>query len=54
MLGRAVYIFRIANGQSVREVIRSVEAAAVRAAVQPLYTYRLTQDQNNPNPGLSE
>jgi hypothetical protein len=54
MLGRTVYIFRIANGQSVREVIRRVEAAGLGVAVQPLYTYRLTQDQNDPNSGLGD
>ena len=31
MLGRTVYTFRIANGQSVREVIRHVEAAGLPA-----------------------
>jgi hypothetical protein len=54
MLGRTVYIFRIANGQSVREMISRVEAAGLGAAVQPLYTYSLTQDQNNPYPGLGD
>jgi len=49
MLGRTVYTFRIANGRSVREVIRLVEAARLNAAVQPHYTYGLTQDQNDPN-----
>jgi hypothetical protein len=46
MLGRTVYTFRITNGQSVREVISAVEAARLNAAVQPNYTYGLTQDQN--------
>ena len=54
MLGRTVYTFRIANGQSVREVIRRVEAAGLNVAVQPNYTYRLTQDQNNPNADLGD
>ncbi|MHB8817035.1 MAG: IPT/TIG domain-containing protein, partial [Steroidobacteraceae bacterium] len=49
MLGRSVYTFRITNGQSVRQVIRAVGAARVNAAVQPNYTYGLTQDQNDPN-----
>jgi hypothetical protein len=48
MLGRTVYTFRIPNGQSVREVIRLVEAAGLNLAVQPKYAYRLTQDRNNP------
>ena len=51
-LGRPVYTFRIAYGQSVREVIRRVEAAGLPVAVQPKYTYRLTQDHNNPNADL--
>jgi hypothetical protein len=55
-LGRAVYTFRITNAQSVREVIRAVEAARANGAtpnvaVQPRYTYGLSQDQNNPNAG---
>jgi subtilisin family serine protease len=50
MLGRTVYTFRIANGRSVREVIRQIEASGLNAAVQPNYTFALTQDQNNPNP----
>ncbi len=45
MLGRSVYEFRITNGRSVREVIRAVHSA--RVAVQPNYTYGLTQDQND-------
>ena len=36
-LGRPVYTLRIANGQSVREVIRRVEAAGLPVAVQPKY-----------------
>ena len=47
MLGRAVYTFRIANGQSVREVIHRIEAAGLPVAVQPKYAYRLTQDNNS-------
>ena len=54
MLGRTVYTFRIANGQSVREVIRRVEAAGLHVAVQPNYTFRLTQDRNNPNADLGD
>src|SRR5258707_3788405 len=54
MLGRTVYTFRIANGQSVREVIRRVEAAGLPVAVQPKYTYRLAQDRNNPNTDLGD
>jgi hypothetical protein len=46
MLGRTVYTFRITNGQTVRQVIRAVDAARVNAAVQPNYNYGLTQDQN--------
>jgi hypothetical protein len=54
MLGRTVYTFRIANGRSVREVIRLIEAAGLNAAVQPNYTYGLTQDQNDPNVDLGD
>jgi hypothetical protein len=53
-LGRTVYTFRITNGRSVREMIRLVEAAGLSVAVQPNYTYRLTQDQNNPNVDLGD
>jgi Subtilase family/Bacterial Ig-like domain (group 3)/Autotransporter beta-domain/IPT/TIG domain len=53
-LGRTVYTFRIPNGQSVREVIRLVEAAGLNLAVQPKYAYRLTQDRNNPNADLGD
>ena len=54
VLGRAIYTLRIGNGQSVRQVIHAVETARVNAAVQPVYTFALTQDQqagdpNNPN-----
>src|SRR5262249_22116393 len=54
MLGRTVYTLRIANGQSVRGVIRRVEAAGLPIAVQPKYAYRLTQDHNNPNADLGD
>jgi len=54
VLGRTVYTFHIGNGQSVREVIRLVEAAGLKAAVQPNYTYGLTQDQIEPNAGLGD
>src|SRR6516165_10178413 len=54
ILGRTVYTFRIANGQSVREVIRRVEAAGLPVAVQPKYAYRLAQDRNNPNADLGD
>ena len=47
VLGRSIYTFRIPNGQSVRQVIRTVESAHVNAAVQPVYTFALTQDQNS-------
>jgi hypothetical protein len=54
MLGRTVYTFRITNGQSVRAVIGRVEAAGLNAKVQPNYSYRPTQDQNNPNADLGD
>jgi Subtilase family/Bacterial Ig-like domain (group 3)/Autotransporter beta-domain/IPT/TIG domain len=54
MLGRTVYTFRITNGRSVREVIRVVEAARLNAAVQPNYTYGLTQDRSDPKVGLGD
>ena len=54
MLGRTVYTFRITNGRSVREVIPQVEALGLNAAVQPNYTFALTQDQNSPNPDLGD
>jgi hypothetical protein len=44
MLGRTVYTFGIGNGQSVRDVIRLIEASGVKVAVQPQYTYGLMQD----------
>ncbi len=49
MLGRTVYTFRIANGQSVRAMIRTVDAARLNATVQPSYIFGLTQDKNDPN-----
>jgi Subtilase family/Autotransporter beta-domain len=54
MLGRTVYTFRIVNGRSVREVIRAVEAAGLNVAVQPNYTYDLTQDRSDPKVGLGD
>jgi hypothetical protein len=54
MLGRAIYLFRITNGHSVRQIIRAVEVARVNAAVQPNYTYRPTQDQREPNADLGD
>ena len=54
MLGRTVYTFRIVNGRSVREVIRAVEAAGLNVAVQPNYTYGLTQDRSDPKVGLGD
>ena len=53
VLGRAIYTLRIGNGQSVRQVIGAVEGARVNAAVQPVYTFALTQDQTSQhqNPG---
>ena len=53
-LSRAVYTFRIVNGQSVRGVIGRVEAAGLKIAAQPNYTYRPTQDRNNPNADLGD
>jgi subtilase family protein/Big-like domain-containing protein/autotransporter-like protein/IPT/TIG domain-containing protein len=53
ILRRTVYTFRIANGQSVREVIRRVEAAGLPLAVQPKYAYRLAQDRT-PNADLGD
>ncbi len=54
MLGRTVYVFRITNGQSVREVIRAVVAARINAAAQPNYIYGLTQDQKDANEGAGD
>ena len=54
VLGRSIYTFRINNGQSVRDVIRRVDAARVNAAVQPNYTYGLTQDQGDANAGQGD
>jgi hypothetical protein len=53
MLGRTVYVFRIAAGQSVREAIGVIEAARLNVAVQPYYAFRLTQDQN-PNADMGD
>jgi filamentous hemagglutinin family protein len=50
MLGRTVYGFRLPNGRSVSDMIRLIEAARVNVAVQPIYTYGLTQDQPGENP----
>ncbi len=50
VLGRSIYTFRIPNGQSVRQVIRTVESARVNVAVQPVYNFALTQDAQNQNP----
>ena len=47
VLGRAIYTLRIGNGQSVRQAIGAVEGARVNAAVQPVYTFALTQDQTS-------
>jgi filamentous hemagglutinin family protein len=44
MLGRTVYTFSIGNGQSVRDVIRLIEASGLKVAVQPQYSYGLMQD----------
>jgi hypothetical protein len=49
MLQRPVYTARITGGQSVREMIRLVEAAGLQVAVQPSYAYRTTQDRTKPN-----
>jgi len=54
MLGRTIYTFRIANGRSVREVIHVVDAAGLNAAVQPNYTFGLTQDRSDPNVDLGD
>jgi hypothetical protein len=45
-LGRTVYTFRFGNGRSVPSVIRQIEHAGINAAVQPNYTYGLSQEQN--------
>ena len=47
VLRRAIYTFRIANGQSVRQTIGAVEGAHLNAAVQPVYAFALTQDPNS-------
>ena len=54
ILGRTVYTFRIGNGQSVREVIGLIDAAGLKAAVQPNYTYGLTEDQTDPSADLGD
>jgi len=54
VLGRAIYTLRIGNGQSVRQVIRAVESARVNAAVQPVYTFALAQDQTAQNQNSGE
>ena len=47
VLGRAVYTFRIGNGETVRDVIAAIEAAGVTgAAAQPNYKFGLSQDDN--------
>ena len=49
VLGRPVYTFQITNGQSVRQVIGAAQADRGRAALQPIYVYEHTQDQNDPD-----
>jgi filamentous hemagglutinin family protein len=44
MLGRTVYTFRVGSAETVRQVIRLIDSAGLQAAVQPNYTYGLTQD----------
>lgn len=51
MLGRPVYTVRIGNGLSVRDVIQAMQGTGV--AVQPQYTYGLTQDDNAANEGAA-
>ena len=46
VLRRSIYTFRIPNGQAVRQVIGAVEGARLNLAVQPVYDFALTQDQN--------
>jgi subtilisin family serine protease len=43
MLGRTIYTFSIGNGRTLRDVIRLIEAARLRLAVQPNYIYSLVQ-----------
>jgi Subtilase family/Bacterial Ig-like domain (group 3)/Autotransporter beta-domain/IPT/TIG domain len=49
VLRRSIYTFRIPNGQTVRQVIGAVEGARFNLAVQPVYAFALTQDQNTPD-----
>jgi subtilisin family serine protease len=44
MLGRTIYTFSIGNGRTVRQVIRLIEAAHLRVAVQPNYIFILLQE----------
>ncbi len=53
-LGRTVYTFRIPAGQTMRRVIARVEAAHVNAALQPNYTFGLTEDQTTPDGELGD
>jgi Subtilase family len=46
LVGRGLYRFRIANGRSVAEVIRAMEAEKITATAQPNYVFRLQQDLN--------
>jgi hypothetical protein len=45
-LNRTVYDFQISGGRAVRDVIAQIEAAGLSAAVQPNYSYGLSQDDN--------
>jgi filamentous hemagglutinin family protein len=54
MLGRTVYTFRIGNSETVRQVIGLIDAAGLKAAAQPNYTYGLTEDQISPNVNLGD
>ncbi len=53
MLGRTVSVFRIPDGQSVRQVIGRFNAAGLRAAMQPNYVFGLTQGQNRAGAGAA-
>ncbi|HXW25751.1 MAG TPA: S8 family serine peptidase [Xanthobacteraceae bacterium] len=46
LVGRGLYRFRIANGRSVEDVIRAMEAEKISATAQPNYVFRLQQDLN--------
>ena len=46
VLGRSIFTFRLGNGETVRDVIAAIEAGGFGAAVQPNYTFGLSQDQN--------